>query len=143
MIYDLNIPHEKEQAVTRFKYLLENKKKIDMTVKHPKRSISQNSYAHLLFSSFAMAFGYTEQETKQYIFKQIVNPEIFYDGDVGGIEKVQRWRSTADLDKGELTTAIERFLNYSAKNGHRLPEPSNLIWLEEIEKELSKHKNYL
>lgn len=42
-------------------------------------------------------------------------------------EQKTSWRSTADLDTKELTTAIDRFRNYSSKEaGIYLPEPSDL-----------------
>lgn len=143
MIYDLSNEIQRQSAITRFKNLLDNNKKVDLKVKHPRRSISQNSYLHLILSAFGCNFGYTLQETKQYIFKQQVNPEIFYDGDKGKLVNVVVWRSTADLDSKEMTTAIDRFLDYSAKNGYLLPDPSNLVWIEELEKEISKHEQFL
>lgn len=143
MIYNLDNEIQKQQAITRFKYLLDKKKKIELTVRHPKRSISQNSYLHLILSAFGANFGYTLEETKQYIFKQEVNKEIFYDGEIDGLVRVSKWRSTADLDSKELTTCIDRFLDYSAKNGYLLPDPSNLVWLEQLEQEINNHKQFL
>lgn len=143
MIYDLSNNIQIEQAKTRFAHLLETKKKIDLTVKHPKRSISQNSYLHLILSAFGSEFGYTLEEVKQDIFKKIVNEETFYDGEKEGIVLLSKWRSTADLDKKELTICIERFLNYSAENGYLLPEPKDLVWIEELEKQVINNKKYL
>lgn len=143
MIYSLANSLEKEQAITRFNYLLENKKKIELKVKNPKRSISQNSYLHLILSAFGLEFGYTLEEVKQEIFKKEVNPEIFYDGEAGKLKKIERFRSSSDLDSKEMTIAIERFLNYSAKHGYRLPEPKDLIWIEELEKQVNNAKQYL
>lgn len=144
MIYDLNIPHEKAKAETYFNHLLDKKKRVEIKVKHQRRSISQNSYLHLILNAFGMNFGYTLEEVKQEFFKKKVNPDIFYDGQVGELEKIDRWRSTADLDKGEMTTAIDRFLNYSAKEtGYALPEPSDLAWIAELEREIENNKVYL
>lgn len=143
MIYNLEIEHEKQQATTRFHHLVKQGKRVELKVKHPRRSIKQNSYLHLLFQAFGLEFGYSSEEVKQYIFKEIVNPEIFNNGETGNLVKIQSWRSTADLDTSEMTISINRFLNYSATNGYRLPEPSDLVWIEEIEKELSKNREYL
>jgi len=143
MIYDLSNEIQKQQAVTRFKYLLEKKKKIELKVKHPKRSISQNSYLHLILSAFGANFGYTLEETKQFIFKQEVNRETFYNGEKAGLVTVSEWRSTAELDSKEMTVCIDRFLDYSAKNGYLLPDPSNLVWIEQLEQEISNHKQFL
>lgn len=143
MIYDLSNPVDLEKFKMRCNHLAVKKERVDLSVKHPRRSASQNRYEHLLFSAFAMETGYTRDEVKQVIFKQVVNPELFYDGEseIEGVS-IQKWRSTADLDTAEKTEAINRFLNYSAQNhGLRLPEPGDLAYLNEIEKEASKPSN--
>lgn len=143
MIYDLSNDIQIQQAKTRFEYLIEKQKKVEIKVKHPKRSISQNSYLHLILSAFGSNFGYTLEETKQFIFKQEVNKDIFYNGEKKGLVTISEWRSTADLDSKELTLCIDRFLDYSAKNGYLLPDPSNLVWIEQLEQEVSNNKQYL
>ena len=108
-----------------------------------KRTYSQNNYLHLLFGYFSLNTGYTPEEVKQDIFKKIVNPEIFYEGEkekMPGI-KIEQWRSTADLNTKEMTICIERFLDWSACEADiRLPEPSDLAFLKEIEIELANTK---
>ena len=76
MIYDTSIPHERAKAETYFNHLLSKKKRVEIKVKHPRRSISQNSYLHLILSAFGMNFGYTLAEVKHEFFKKEVNPEI-------------------------------------------------------------------
>lgn len=100
-----------------------------------KRTYSQNNYLHLIFSYFGLQTGYTPEEVKQIIFKQIVCPEYFDDGErnVFGVFQ-QKWRSTADLNIKEMSICTERFLDWSAHEaGIRLPEPSDLAFLREIE----------
>lgn len=143
MRYSLKIEHEASQAKTKLDYLISKGVDIELTEKKPIRSISQNSYLHLILSAFGCNFGYTLDEVKLYIFKKEVNAEIFYIGQKGKLIEVEEWRSTADLDTKEMTTAIERFLNYSAKNGYRLPEPSDLVWIAELKKEVHNNKQYL
>jgi hypothetical protein len=143
MIYDLSNEIQRQQAETKFEYLIELGKRIELKVKHPKRSISQNSYLHLILSAFGQNFGYTLEETKQEIFKNQVNLEIFYVGKKGKLITISEWRSTADLNTKELTLAIDRFLDYSAKNGYLLPDPSNLVWIEQLEQEIENNKQYL
>lgn len=143
MIYDTSNRIAKEQAKTRFKWLLSNNKTITLSEKRKSRSVSQNAYLHLILSAFGLEFGYTENEVKQYIFKEHVNSDIFYNGDKYNIVVIKDWRSSADLNTKEMTTAIERFLNYSAENGFKLPEPSDLIWLDEIKNNVDNNKQYL
>lgn len=145
MIYNTKIQPEAEKAKERFEWLVQNQKTFELTVKNPKRSISQNSYQHLLFGWFGLYFGYTLEEVKQEIYKKEVNPDIFYVEQVEGVVNIERWRSTADLDRSETTLAIERFRNFSSKHGLYLPEPEDMVALREIEREISKQssKQYL
>ncbi len=133
MKYNAKLSSHIQKARIKFEYLIANKKTFELTEKKAKRSISQNSYIHLLFASFAEMTGYTTSEVKQDIFKRIVNPELFYEGEFGNLAKVERWRSTADLDKAEMTLAVNRFLNYASQNGYYLPNPQDLANLTESE----------
>ena len=140
MIFNTQIPIQREKAIERFNYLINKKKRIAIVDKKPKRSIAQNSYLHLILSWFGLHFGYTLEEVKQEIFKKHVNPDIFYLGDKEGIVTIDQWKSTADCDSGELTTAIERFRNFSAEFDLYLAEPSDLATLQHYENELSTHQ---
>lgn len=142
MIYDSTSKLDCERAITVLKGFIAKGKKFELKAKHPKRSISQNSYLHLILTSFAVETGYTLEETKQDIFKKHVNPQLFYEGEFGDLIKIERWRSSASLDKKEMTLAIDRFRNFAAiECSIYLPEPSDLVLLQELEIEISKHKN--
>jgi len=142
MIYDPKNPLHQKQAIEKLNYFISKEKRFELKAKNDKRSISQNSYLHLILSWFGVETGYTLEEVKQEIFKKHVNANIFYDGDIKGIITVSRWRSTADLDTAEMTLAIDRFRDFSSKElGIYLPEPKDIALLEEIENELSKNKN--
>lgn len=141
MILRTNIPAERQKAIERFKWLLNKQARIELKEKKYKRTLRQNAYLHLLFGWFGLHFGYTMEEVKQEIFKKEVNPDIFYNGEKTGVVTIQLWRSTADLDTGEMTIAIERFRKFSAEHGVELPEPKDLNWLQEIENELNEHSN--
>jgi len=142
MIYDPKNPLHQKQAIEKLNYFISKEKRFELKAKNDKRSISQNSYLHLILSWFGVETGYTLEEVKQEIFKKHVNANLFYDGDIKGIITVSRWRSTADLDTAEMTLAIDRFRDFSIKElGIYLPEPSDLAILQDIENELSKHKN--
>lgn len=143
MIYNLSNRIHQEQAKTKLEYFISKEKTITLTEKRKTRSVSQNAYLHLILSAFGLEFGYTLDEVKQYIFKEHINSDIFYDGDKHGLLVIKSWRSTADLDTKEMTTAIDRLLDYSAKNGFRLPEPSDLAWINEIKNNIESNKQYL
>lgn len=145
MIYDTSKSLERNQFIEKAKFLVEKGKRVELKVKHSRRSISQNSYLHLILTWFGLEVGLTMEEVKQDIFKKLVNSNIFYDGEVEnkipGVV-IERWRSTASLDKSELTLAIDRFRNFSSLEcGIYLPEPSDLVGLQQLENEISKNKN--
>lgn len=141
MIYNTSNLVERQKAITRIKKLLDNKSIIEIVEKKPARTIKQNRYLHLILGFFASETGYTLEETKQEIFKKIVNPALFYEGEVGEIVTIQRWRSTADLDTLEMTQAIEKFRDYSsAQAGIYLPSPDEKDFLLQIEIELKNNR---
>lgn len=143
MLYDASKPLDQQRAKDKLEYLINNGKVFDLTEKMPIRSLSQNRYMHLIFSWFALETGYTTEEVKQDIFKKTVNPQIFYDGEKEGLVTIRRWRSTSKLDSKELTTAINRFRNYSSQAGIYLPEPNDLAFLNDIEKQIKTAENFL
>ncbi len=146
MLYDCKNPIDRQKAITKFEQLINDNKVIELKEKKPKRSISQNSYLHLLFTWFAIEYGETVEHVKQVIFKQVVNPEIFkteFANKKTGELRVD-WLSTSKLDTAEMTLSIDRFRNYATQQaGIYLPEPSDLPFLQQIEIEAEKHKEYL
>lgn len=141
MIYNTSNLVERQKAITRIKKLLDNKSIIEIVEKKPSRTIKQNRYLHLILGFFASETGYTLEETKQEIFKKIVNPALFYEGEIGEIVTIQRWRSTANLDTLEMTQAIENFRDYSsAQAGIYLPSPDEKDFLLQIEIELKNNR---
>lgn len=144
MIYDSKNPLQKKQAIEKIKYFIANEKTFELKAKHKKRSISQNSYLHLILTFFGLETGYTMEEVKQEIFKKHVNSSLFYEGQKEKIHGIitEHWRSTASLDTAEMTLAIDRFRNFSSKElGIYIPEPRELALLQDLENEISKHKN--
>ena len=141
MIYNTSNLVERQKAITRIKKLLDNKSVIEIVEKKPTRTIKQNRYFHLILGFFASETGYTLEETKQEIFKKIVNPALFYEGEIGELVTIQRWRSTADLDTLEMTQAIEKFRDYSsAEAGIYLPSPDEKDFLLQIEIDLKNNQ---
>lgn len=141
MIYNTSNSVEKQKAITRIKKLLENKAVIEIIEKKPTRTIKQNRYLHLILGFFASETGYTLEEVKQEIFKKVVNAALFYEGEIGELVSIQRWRSSADLDTLEMTQAIEKFRDYSsAEAGIYLPSPDEKDFLLQIEIELKNNQ---
>ena len=144
MIYNAEKKIDVQRAIEKIKYFIDKKQMFELKAKRERRTISQNGYLHLLFGWFALETGYTSDEVKQDIFKKIVNPNTFYEGEFGTLIKIERWRSTAVLDTAEMTLCIERFRNYASKEaGIYLPEPSDLVIIRQIELEIENNKQYL
>ena len=144
MLYNSNKPIDAQRAIEKIKHFIKNKKVFELKEKRKRRSINQNSYLHLILSGFALETGYTTEEVKQDIFKKIVNPVMFYEGEFGELVKIERWRSTASLNTQEMTLCIDRFRDYAAKEaGVYLPEPKDLSMLEDLEIQVNNQKQYL
>jgi hypothetical protein len=146
MILDATKQFDIERARTRLEKLIENKSKFELTEKKPVRSVSQNAYLHLIIGWFAIEYGETIDYVKRMIFKKLVNPKIFIfereNKKIG--EKRKELRSSADLDSAEMTTAIDRFRDYSSKEfGVYLPEAGEMDFLNEIKTQIENNKNYL
>ena len=140
MIFNASNEFDIQRAKERLGYLIEKKKTFEITEKKPKRTYSQNNYIHLLFAWFALEYGETPEYVKQDIFKKLVNPQIFLTEYVNYKTGEVRaaWRSTADLNTKEMTTAIDNFRDYASKEaGIYLPTPDDLISLNEIERQVN------
>ncbi len=146
MILDAKKQFDIERARTRLEKLIENKSKFELTEKKPVRSVSQNAYLHLIIGWFAIEYGETIEYVKRMMFKKLVNPKIFIferENKKTG-EKRKELRSSADLDSREMTTAIDRFRDYSSKEfGVYLPEAGEMDFLNEIKTQIENNKNYL
>lgn len=144
MIFDTSTQQGRKKAIDRVKHLLDKKAKFEVVEKKRKRTYSQNNYLHLILGWFSLELGYEMEYTKQIIFKQYANQEIFKHSFVNEKtgEEIEYYRSTKNLKTDEMSAAIERFRTYSeVKAGLYLPTPKDTIYLEEIENELEKYNN--
>ena len=142
MKFDASNDFDKQRARARLELLIKGEKRFDIIEKRRKRSISQNSYLHLILTWFAIEYGETMDYVKVYFFKNICNKDLFLTEYVnkktGEIRKA--WKSTADCTDKELSNAVENFRNYSVKEaGIYLPEPNDLASINNLELEISKH----
>ena len=146
MLYDLTNPLHAEQFKAKVNKLYKARAIVELTEKRAKRSIHQNKYLHLILGYFGVESGNTLEWVKREYFKKLCNKEIFVKERVDNItnQKVYYLRSSADLTIDEMTTAIERFRNWSAQEaGIYIPSPDeqDLLIIAEIETE--RNKNYL
>ena len=144
MIYDLSTPLGIENFKARSDYLIRKGGVVELTEKSKNRTIRQNKYLHLILAYFATQTGNTTEWVKQKYFKIHVNPQIFIrtrnDNFAGNIKYL---RSTSELDTAEMTTAIERFRNWSSSEaGIYLPSPEDNNMIIAMEIEVERAKNY-
>lgn len=145
-IYDLNTDIDRERYRRRVEALLAKRAVVELSEHKPKRSLSQNSYLHLLLGEFAMQTGNRLAYVKREYFKRECNAELFVRSAVDRLTKkeVSVLRSSRDLDTGEMTTAIERFRNWAAEvAGIDLPDAEDRAWLDFISREMQHQQVWL
>lgn len=142
MYLDCQKEEDVKRLLTRVQYLIDKKKKVEITEKQERRTNLQNSYLHLILTWFAIEYGETLQYIKENYFKQLCSPDLFIrskDDKFKGT--VQYLRSSADLDKSEMTIAIDRFRNWSSKEaGIYLPEANEDKFLLHIQQEMKRNR---
>ena len=132
---------EKKEAFSYFTRLANKKQIIEIKKVSPKRTLSQNSYLHLIIGAFGAHFGYTMEEAKQ-IYKEINMTVYLYRKENRGITR-EFWRSSADLTKEEMMQTIDRFRQKSEEAGYPLPDAEDTEWQRQLENEVERHMTYL
>lgn len=98
MKLDLSKDHHQNKARHFLKSWIEQGAKVDMKRIQGKRSLSQNSYFHVLVDILANNLGYTPEEMKIVIKRK---SGLVYEKNGEEFEK-----STADLEKDEMSDLI-------------------------------------
>lgn len=150
MIFNLKNPYEAQQFKDYCNKVYDECIKaplgiVEVKKKHRQRSDSQNRYLHVCLGYFASEFGLSLEEVKQDIFKRKLSNDIFQVERVNKRgQKVKRLRSSSDLDAQEMTTAIERFRNWSsAVAGLYIPSPNETEALFEAQRQMEAYQEYL
>ena len=144
-IYDLNNQYDVQKFKAKVQELLHRGGGVELKRVYAVRSNQQNRYLHLLLGFFGSEFGLSLDEVKVDYFKRKVNADIFVREQMNKKGKMVKYlRSSAELDKQEMTTAIERFRNWSSSvAGLYLPsanEKEALLW---VQKQIEQDKEYL
>lgn len=143
MQYNLANELDKRRFMERARSLADRGRLVELTEK-ALRSRAQNAYLHAIIGVVAMETGNTLAYTKDTYFKRLVNHATFLvekDDPLAG--KVTVVRSSADLTKEEMSTAIDRFKRWAYENGMYLPEPGDEALLRDIEIEMGRNAAYL
>ena len=143
MVYDLSSDFQRKSFLAKMDNLMEKGAVVELTEK-AFRSPNQNRYLHLLIGVVAIETGNTLEDAKMWYFKETCNPDLFH---VQHRDKmgncIDHIRSTAELTKEEMSTAIDRFKRWGAENGIYMPNPDDASLLKAIEIEMGRMKSYL
>ena len=143
MVYDLSSDFQRKSFLARMDNLMEKGAVVELTEK-AFRSPNQNRYLHLLIGVVDIETGNTLEDAKKWYFKETCNPDLFH---VQHRDKmgncIDHIRSTAELTKEEMSTAIDRFKRWGAENGIYMPNPDDASLLKAIEIEMGRMKSYL
>lgn len=131
MKYNFEKSYDQQKALEYLNKLIEDGSKATLTKLYPKRSISQNSYLHVLFTLWGNEFGYTLDEAKdlvkvelKYTYKKRLSYGAFNDEYDTGSFMVK----TSEMDSKELTIFIDKFRNWSADTcGLYLPSSEEFL----------------
>ena len=113
------------------------------------RTLSQNSYLHLLIAYVAARIGVTPEYCKRHYFKLTANKELFpikeHRDNYSGIT-YETLPSTANLTKEQMSEAIDRFRNWAAdvKNGPGIntPDADDVRWLATCQNYIRTYKQF-
>ena len=144
-LYNLKNVYDMKRFKEACNQMVLNNEYVELKKKNTQRSLAQNSYLHCLLGYFASEFGYTLEEVKFDIFKKICNRDIFERKRINRRgREVTYIRSSTELDKAEMTTAIERFRNYSsAQCGLYLPSPHEGEMLFFAQQQIEQCKEFM
>lgn len=143
MKYDLKSSHDIAEAQRLLAQLTVDQKIVEIKEVKPRRSLNQNAFLHLLLGAFGANLGYTVEEAKELYKRLPGNKELYaYQKDVGG-KPMTFLRSSADLNKEEMTRSIETLREWSAKMGYPLPTADNVEALRRLENYIETHEKYL
>jgi hypothetical protein len=145
MIYNLSNPYDKEKFKEKCRELYEQEAHVELKKKVTNRTLAQNSYLHIILGYFASEFGYTIDEVKFDIFKRVCNKDLFERTRKNKRGKTITYiRSSTELDKREMSLAIDRFRNYSsAKCGLYLPEANEGQALFFAQQQMEQYKEFM
>lgn len=144
-LYNLKNVYDRKKFKEACNQMVLKNEYVELKKKNTQRSLAQNSYLHCLLGYFASEFGYTLEEVKFDIFKKICNRDIFERKRLNRRGQVVTYiRSSTELDKAEMTTAIERFRNYSsAQCGLYLPTPHEGEMLFSAQQQIEQCKEFV
>lgn len=143
MLYNLREELSRQRFAARVRKLWQDGAIVELTDKR-RRTGSQNRYLHVILGILAMETGNSLECVKQEIFKKRVNPDLFVvEKDDPILGHIQTLRSSRDLNKEEMSKAIDRYMKFCAELGVYIPSPEDEALIEQAEYELSRLDKWL
>lgn len=144
MLYDLHNEMHRSAFKARCNALYRKGGVVELTDRS-RRTPAQNRYLHLILGWFAVEYGETVRYVKEEYFKRLVNPDLFvtrrHDRWLGDVTLL---RSTRDLTTAEMSTAVDRFRDWSSREaGIYLPEANEEEMLRSMEVEVNRMARYI
>ena len=110
MLFDLGNEYQRTQFAGKVKELWRTSSLIDLSVRHPNRTIKQNRYLHLIIGWWALNYGCSMEYAKRKFFKLECNKDTFLTIKTNKAgEQYYDLISTKDLTTEQMTICIERF----------------------------------
>lgn len=135
--YNFNTPYDINQAKIKLDWLIEHNKLVEIKEIRAKRSLSQNSYLHVVITLWGIYMGLTINESKTDLKRACHFMSYEKKGKTYLVE-------THKQDSKQLTEFIDWIRTMSSQNG--LYIPSSEEYLENkyrIDKEIDQNKEYL
>lgn len=142
--YKPNDPRDYLSALDFINRAKEQGKEIELKHYHPKRTNKQNNYYHFVCAYFAHCYGCSQYEAENVYMKQYAAPYIFEveHEDKDG-RKVHYFRSSAELNTVEMSSAIKNFIAYAECNGIQIPYEDDELGRRYCEQQLEKTKGFI
>jgi len=118
--YNLTIQSDVDNCQKRLNWLIEKGKQVELKEYRQNRSLDQNSYFHKIVSIWADDIGYTIEEAKT-----VIKRELGYYYEKNGQKFLE---STATMDTKRMAELTDKFRTWSSSEfGIYLPEPDEYL----------------
>ena len=142
MIYDLNDPRQYMDALDFIEHAKQNNIQISLENKKQQRTTQQNKYYWLILRYFGLQYGCTKTEA-EYYFKQICTPDIFCRKKKDKEDRIiYIVRSTSQLTKQEMISAINNFSVWCSQRQIELPRPEDKEMLRYAEQQVERNLSW-
>lgn len=141
--YRPNDPRDMIQALDFLNLAKEQGFDVELKKFYRNRSGKQNRYYHFICAYFAHCYGCTEFEAENVYMKQYAARQIFeveYEDKDG--RKIHYFRSSADLNTAEMSSAINNFIAYAECNGIMIPYENDELGRRYCEQQLEKSNGF-